>query len=98
MCVVAIIASLLPNRDQAAGEEEVVMPGVERFFEVDAFGRRTGRQLLLKPGTVMPKAAHDSTWSPDRKFSPADELMNSSGFRAVLEAALKDGFAIVAAD
>jgi hypothetical protein len=74
------------------------MPGVERFFELDAFGRRTGRQLLLKPGAVMPKAADDSTWSPDQKFRPADELMNSSDFKAVLEAVLKNGFAIVGAD
>jgi hypothetical protein len=71
------------------------MPGVERFFELDGFGQRTGRQLLLKPGVVLPKAADDSTWSLDQKFRPADELMNSSGFRVVLEAVLKNGFAIV---
>jgi hypothetical protein len=93
-----MIATLLRSRIGLKVRGEVVMPGVERFFEVDAFGRRTGRQLLLKPGVVMPKAAHDSSWSPDGKFSPADELMNSSGFKAVLEAALKDGFAIVATD
>jgi hypothetical protein len=50
---------------------------------------------LLKPGVVLPKAADDSTWSLDPKFRPADELMNSSGFKAVLEAVLRNGFAIV---
>jgi hypothetical protein len=73
------------------------MPGVERFFEMDAFGRRTGRQLLLKPGTAMPAVANNAAWSPDPKFSAADELMKSSGFEQVPKATLKNGFEIVAA-
>jgi hypothetical protein len=73
------------------------MPGVARFFEVDAFGRRTGRQLLLKPGTTMPQAADNSTWSADQQFSAADELMKSSAFKQVLASVLKNGFEIVTA-
>jgi hypothetical protein len=77
------------------GEEETAMPGVTRFLEVDAFGRQTGRQLLLKPGAVMPHPLERSEWSADPAFSPADELLRSSGFKRLLESVLKNGFEIV---
>jgi hypothetical protein len=71
------------------------MPGVARFFEIDAYGRRTGRQLLLKPNEPMPAPLAGAAWSADSAFNVADELLASSGFREVLASVLKNGFEIV---
>jgi hypothetical protein len=71
------------------------MPGVTRFFEIDACGKQTGRQLLVMPGEAAPEPLTGATWSPDPKFNLANELMKSSGFREVLESVLKNGFEIV---
>ena len=71
------------------------MPGVTRLLEIDAYGRQTGRQLLIMPGEAAPDPFTGATWSPDPKFSLADELMESSDFREVLESVLKNGFEIV---
>ena len=71
------------------------MPGVRRFFEMDAYGRHTGRQLLLKPGEAMPQPLEASTWSADPTFSAADEILKSSGFKQVLASVLENGFEIV---
>jgi hypothetical protein len=71
------------------------MLGVRRFFEIDAYGRQTGRQLLLKSGEALPQPLEDSTWSADPTFSAADEILKSSGFKAVLASVLKNGFEIV---
>jgi hypothetical protein len=66
-----------------------------RFFEIDAYGRQTGRQLLIKPGQAMPQPLGGSAWSADSKFSAANELFASSGFKGVLASVLKNGFEIV---
>jgi hypothetical protein len=71
------------------------MPGVTRLLEIDAYGRQTGRQLLIMSGEAVPDPLTGATWSPDSKFSLADELMQSSGFTEVLESVLKNGFEIV---
>lgn len=71
------------------------MPGITRFFELDAYGRQTGRQLLLKLGNAMPAALEGGSWSGDITFSAANELLASSGFKQVLEAVLENGFEIV---
>ena len=71
------------------------MTGVTRYFEIGAYGERTGRQLLLKPGAAMPHPTESATWRADPTFSAADELLKSSGFKQVLTSVLKNGHEII---
>lgn len=69
--------------------------GVTRHFEVNGFGKRTGRELFLKPKGTAPGAMDGCRWSKDSKFNPGEELTMASGFRQVLENVFRKGFEIV---
>jgi hypothetical protein len=71
------------------------MTGVTRYFEVGAYGERTGRQLFLKPDAPMPQPTEGATWRADPAFTVADELLTSSGFKQVLTSVLKNGHEII---
>jgi hypothetical protein len=69
---------------------------IVRFIEIGAYGERSGRQLLIKADAFRPPAADGAEWHIDSTFNAGDEILKSSGFRDVLAAVLKDGYAIVA--
>jgi hypothetical protein len=70
--------------------------GIVRFIEIGAYGERSGRQLLIKAGASQPAPADGAEWRIDLTFNAGDEILKSSGFRDVIAAVLKDGYAIVA--
>ena len=73
------------------------MQGIVRFIEIRAFGERSGRQLLLiKVDAAQPAPVKGAEWRIDPTFNAVDEILKSSGFRDVIAAVLKNGYAIVA--
>ena len=63
--------------------------GIVRYFEIDSYGMKSGRPLAR---TTEPRG---TTWRIDEKFSPADEVIKSSGFKDVFASILKNGHEII---
>jgi hypothetical protein len=71
------------------------MNRIVRYFEYGAFGERTGRQLLIKDHTPKPDPTEGAQWRIDPDFNAGDEILKSSGLKAVLLSVLKNGHEIV---
>ncbi len=69
--------------------------GILRFFEADAFGVKTGRQLIILRDAPLPPSAPNTTWRIDAYFNPADELLKTPSFKAVLRSVLKNRHEII---
>jgi hypothetical protein len=72
------------------------MSRVVRYFEYGGFGERTGRQLVIRDHTPKLDPAAGAQWRLDADFNAGDEILKSSGFKAVLASVLKNGHEIVA--
>lgn len=70
-------------------------PGIFRFIETDSYGVKTGRALIIKRGSPKPPAASKTTWRIDPTFNVAEELLETSSFKAVIAAVLDNGLQIV---
>ena len=67
------------------------MPGLRRYVEWMARGRRTDRVVYVFKERSLPKPLPGAEWQLDAKFNVADELLRDPEFKAVLKAALDNG-------
>ncbi len=71
------------------------MSGLARYLEWMSRGRRTGRVVYATKEWNVPIPKPGAEWQLDTKFNAAEELLRDPKLKTVIEAALKNGVAVV---
>ena len=74
----------MPGRARAEQGKIEPMPGLRRYVEWMARGRRTDRVVYIFEERSLPKPLPGAEWQLDAKFNVADELLRDPEFKAVL--------------
>ena len=68
---------------------------IQKFVERGAYGEGPGRTAYVLKFSSLPQAAQDMNWEKADSFSAAEEVLNDAALKAVFEAAIDNGLAII---
>ena len=73
------------------------MSRLEKFVEIGPYGEGPTRTAYALEPEKLPLAAEGTQWRLVEDFNAGDEILKHTGLKEVFRAAIKNGYAIVAA-